>query len=202
MKPASKTGRPVLPPQQAVPAASPVILETQGYQIRSLRPHDASEKLSSWLADPDMMWGLNIPARDWPIEKQQAFILSFDNRKRYLIGIFAKVGGTLIGFYILEVNLTHRTAHISVGIGDRDYWGKNVLAETTPALLDCLFKTRGIEKVVARIIPTNRRILFGFMNSKRFFFEGRLIGELLTPNGERTDVLSFAALKDRPAAAR
>ncbi len=55
---------------------------------------------------------------------------------------------------------------------------------------------------MARIIFPNRRILFGFMNSKRFFFEGRLIGELLMPNGERTDVLSFAALKDRADTAR
>ncbi len=90
MKLASKTGRPVPSVQRPVPAASPVILESHGFHIRSLRPHDASEKLSSWLADPDMMWGLNIPGRDWPIEKQQAFILSFDNRKRYLIGIFCK----------------------------------------------------------------------------------------------------------------
>jgi RimJ/RimL family protein N-acetyltransferase len=202
LAPAAKT-QPALPPWPPFPLGPepgpPVNVETPGYRVRSLRPSDASTTVQGWLADPALLWGLNLTMTDWPVEKIQRFIASFDNRTRYLIGILAKPTLTLIGFYTIDINLSHRIAHLSVGIGDRTFWGKNVLLETTPALIDHLFEARSIEKVSARIIPANKRILFNFMNSKRFFFEGKLIGELRAPNGERQDVLSFAALKGRTA---
>lgn len=189
--PGLNLGGPSVRPQ----VGAPVILETPGYQIRSLRPHDGTATFLGWLADPDLMWGLNIDTSEWSIDTLQNFILSFDNRQRYLIGIFCKVSRAMIGFYRLDVSLPHRIAHFAVGIGDRAYWGRNVLVETTPALLDHLFAVRAIEKVAVRILPSNRRILFNFMNSRRFFYEGRLTSEVRDLAGARHDVLCFAALK-------
>jgi hypothetical protein len=39
----------------------PVQLVTNGYSLRTLMPADADERMLAWLADPQMLRGLNLP---------------------------------------------------------------------------------------------------------------------------------------------
>ena len=102
---------------------------------------------------------MNVSPLAWSIPELQAFIATFDNNTKFLVGIRAKPSSTLVGFYTVSVNRRHRTAQFTAAIGDKACWGKGVLAETTRALVDHMFKTRGVEKMVARVVATNKRII-------------------------------------------
>ena len=183
------------------PPSPPIVLETENYRMRSLRATDAGPSLREWLKDRDMIEGLNIASIDWTADRLQKFILSFDNKRKYIVGIFDKSNDLLIGFYTIDVNAMHNTAQMTAGIGNKEYWGKNIFGETARPLLGHLFGQRNIDKVTARVISSNRRMFFNFMNSKRFYLEARLREEILSPAGKRLDVFSFAALRSSETAA-
>jgi len=179
------------------PLAPPVILETENYRVRSLRPTDVGSSLQQWLKDKDVLAGLNIPQVEWSAERLQKFIASFDNRTKYIIGIFDISNSNIIGFYTVDVNHKHKTAQLTAAIGDKSEWGKNILVETAIPLVDHFFDKREVEKITARIISTNKRVFFNFMNSDLFHLEARLQEEILSPAGARLDVFQFAAFKSR-----
>ena len=183
------------------PPSPPIVIETENYRMRSLRATDAGPSLREWLKDSDMIEGLNIAAIDWTADRLQNFILSFDNKRKYMVGIFDKSNDLLIGFYTIDVNALHNTAQMTAGIGNKEYWGRNIFAETAKPLIGHLFAQRNVDKVTARVISSNRRMFFNFMNSKRFYLEARLREEILSPSGKRLDVFSFAALKSSEVAA-
>ncbi len=186
--------------QSAMPLSPPIVIETENYRVRSLRATDASQSLREWLKDKDMVEGLNIAVIDWTADRLQKFIMSFDNKRKYIVGIFEKQNEELVGFYTIDVNALHKTAQIAAGIGNREYWGKNVFSETAKPLIGHLFERRDVDKVTGRVISSNRRMFFNFMNSKRFYLEARLREEILSPAGKRLDVFSFAALKSSETA--
>lgn len=198
-------------PRQPTPAALspgvarvwPVRLKTPGgYALRSLVAADAGAPFIDWLGDAEILAGLNIPRIDWTVDVLRRFIGSFDGISRHLIGIFADDDPTLlIGFYVVEVNLQHRAAQITTAVGDPRYLGRNVLQDTTPTLVSHFFDKRNVEKIGARILARNRRILFHLMNSPLFAFECVLRQEVLSPKGSREDLLLFAAFKN-PAPSR
>lgn len=183
-------------PQSKGFAAAPVHIETNGYLLRSLTPDDVSQRFLGWLNDLDMLRGLNLPPLNFTLEQLAAFIGSFDNYHNYFIGIFDKSNNMLVGFYTLDVNRTHKVAIITTGIGEPDYIGKNVLWLTNDALLDHFYTYRDVDKISARILAKNRRMLFNFVNNTRFAFEAKLKRECLSPDGERVDLLVFASFKN------
>lgn len=174
---------------------APINIETENYQLRSLHPSDASSCFQEWLRDDELMGGLNLSPVTWSLQQVQSFIGSFDNRRKYIIGIVSRPTSELIGFYTIDVNQKHRMGQITVGIGDKRYLGKGVLAETAPALVDEFFMHRNLEKMNARVLARNTRMLFNFVHSKRFQLEGRLRKESLAPDGKRLDILTFGCLK-------
>lgn len=184
------------PFQASVPQhGRPILVESDNYLLRSLRATDAGAPFIDWLSDDDILRGLNLPPRQWTPETLRQFIASFDNITRHLIGIFDLHTKQLIGFYTLDVNLVHRTSQITAAIGDKAYIGKNVLYEATPVFVRYLFEKRNVDKVSARILSTNRRVLFNFMIPDVFVFEARLKQEVIAPGGKRADLLVFSAFK-------
>lgn len=197
--PSSPIGSPFqagLQPQQIHPVGKRVKVETEHYTLSSLEPADATPLLQGWLRDESILDGMNLSPLNWSIPEIQAFIRTFDNNGSFIVGIRAKPASTLIGFHTVSVNRRHRTAQFTAAVGDKSYWGKGVLAETTRALVDHMFTARGVEKMYARVLAKNRRIVFNFANSSMFQLEGTLRQEILAPNGERHDILTFACLKN------
>ena len=73
-------------------------LELDQYYLRTLRHTDASLEFTRWMSDPDVVAGMNIPKLNMSVEDLSKFIGTFDNQKKYLVGIFAKPDMQLIGF--------------------------------------------------------------------------------------------------------
>lgn len=183
-------------PPSASAAAAPIHIETNGFLLRSLTPTDVNDRFLRWLNDADMLRGLNLPALNFTQEQLAAFIASFNNYHNYFVGIFDKTNSVLLGFYTLDVNRTHKVGIITTGIGEPEYLGKNVLWLTIDALLDHFYTYRDVEKISARILAKNKRMLFNFVNNTRFVFEAKLKRECLSPDGERVDLLVFASFKN------
>jgi len=126
----------------APPKGRPILLETERFALRSLKPSDASERWQNWAKDPEVMGPLNARTREMSREYLANYASSFDNNNRYLIGIFEKAKGLHIGFFIVEVDHAHRVATFNVVVGDKTWWGKAVVNEARAALLRVLRQTR------------------------------------------------------------
>jgi len=185
------------PPRTAGPAIAPpapVQIETHGFVLRSLVPGDVTARFVQWINAPAMRAGLNLPPLGLDAAQLQRFIGTFDGRHNHLIGIFEK--GLLIGFYTIDVNLTHKVGAITAGIGEIGYERRRVYWYTIDALLDHFFVYRDLDKIVARVLASNRAMLFNFVDNSRFFFEAKLRQECIGQDGERQDVLVFAAFRE------
>lgn len=181
---------------QFKPKGIPVHIETNGFKLRSLTPSDVTPHFLNWLNDPGFMAGLNLASIQFSHESLIQFINSFNNFTNYIIGIF-DAHHVLIGFYTLDVNRLHKTGNITTGIGESAYEGKGVLWATIDALLDHFFTYCDIDKITARVLANNRRMLFNFLGNPRFVFEAKLYKECIEIGGDRIDLLLFSTFKDQ-----
>jgi RimJ/RimL family protein N-acetyltransferase len=173
----------------------PVLLRTERFALRSLKPIDASERWVKWLKDPEVMGPLNAPLRQSTTQELRAHIATADNNERYLIGIFDLATQVQIGFFMIEVEPFHRRATFNVVIGEKSWWGKNVVNETRAALLDEFFNGRDIDKAVGMPLARNFPAIFNY-KAQDWQHEGTLRGHCLSvTDGSRLDQLQFGISK-------
>ncbi|WP_157019366.1 GNAT family N-acetyltransferase [Mesorhizobium xinjiangense] len=174
----------------------PIFLEIHGFVLRSLVPDDVTPRVLEWLSDAEMMRGLNLGGLNFTIEQLRNFVARFDNRTHYFIGVFDQSNGLLVGFYTMDVGLAHKIGQITTGVGEPSYDGKRTLWATIDALLDHFYAEREVEKISARVLANNYRMLFLFKENSRFVLEGCLRQECLSPSGGRLDILVFSSFKN------
>ena len=160
----------------------PVNIETARFSVRSLTTRDASGVFRQWISNPTVMAALNMPARRLSQADLERFIASYDDKVRYLVGIFKRGSGDIIGAFMLDVTPAHALVKASGFIGDRNWWGKTVFEEVGTGLFDEFFKNRGIEKATAQVWEKNfaalvplRRLGFqveGFLRNEIRAFDG------------------------------
>ena len=176
--------------------ASPVQLETSRYVVRTLSREDSPEPFQKWARDPAIMEPLNLPARELGAEQVRAYFASFDNRRKYLFGIFSKAEDRQIGFWIVEVNPVHATANWHLAIGERSHWGRAAPLEIGIALIDWLFGERGVEKLSATVPANNRRVR-SLYEGVGWPLEAVLKGELKAASGKgRIDECRYGLLRE------
>ncbi len=173
-------------------------LELDQYYLRTLRHADASLEFTRWMNDPDVVAGMNIPKLNMSVEDLSKFIGTFDNLKKYLVGIFVKPDMQLIGFYQIDVDLRHRRGVITAVVGNRQWWGKGVFRNSARPMVDAFFATRDIDKMTLRVTSRNKKVLYSLMTSS-FKYEGCLKEEVLAPDGQRLDIHVFGRLKEKKA---
>lgn len=176
--------------------SSPVYIETNNFVLRSLVEQDVNDRFLTWLNSKDMMEGLNLSGLQFTIDTLKKFVSGFDNFKHYFIGIFDRSTSVLVGFYTIDTDHKHRVGYLSAGgIGEAGYSPKKVFWATIDALLDYFYLYRGMEKMVARILRKNVRMLFCFVNNPRFEFEALLKKDCRSATGERLDIVIFSSFK-------
>lgn len=132
-----------------------VNIETDRFKVRSMTARDVSGIFRAWASNPELMGALNMPARHLSPNDLTRFISGYDDKNRYLVGIFEKKSGSLIGLFMLDVNIVHALAKAAGFIGDRNWRGKSVFEEVGSALFDEFFKERGLEKATAQVWEKN-----------------------------------------------
>lgn len=170
-------------------------LESERFWMRTLTSEDVSEKYLAWLADDETLQWLNARYRENNEANVQAYVEQFDNINSFHLGIFVKNQELHIGNFSISIDPLHDTAHVSVLVGDRDWWGKGVVLEARSVILDWLFEERDIYKVWSLPFVRNAPAIFNYKR-QGFVVEGILKGHKKTETGERLDVASVAIYRD------
>lgn len=130
--------------------------------MRPLTPRDASEAWGSWLADAETAALLNAPCRQLSREELIEYIGRFDNRERWLAGIFHKPTGKHIGIFTAFASVNGRTVLWNILIGEKGYrglWGLREIKEIRIAVARYFFFKKGFEAAVASVVAHNRPMI-------------------------------------------
>ena len=185
-----------------LPRGKPVVLQTARFELRSMKPSDASERWLGWARDPEVMAPINSPVRQMTRDDLAGYIAGSDNINRYLIGVFDKTSRVQIGFFMIEVDSAHRVATFNVIIGEKAWWGKGVVNEARAALLDHFFDERRIEKACGQPLARNFPAVFNY-KAQGWRHEGTLRGQRLSvSDGSRLDQYQFGLLRSEWRASR
>ena len=177
-------------------AAPQISVETDRFLVRTLRRSDASERYLSWIRNADLMTPLNMPARELTMSELQAHISSFDNRTRYLVGMFDRETKVHFGIVLIDVVPQHLLAKLQYLIGDAEYRGIGALRECATGLISHLFSARSIEKVAAQVTVGNDASMAS-LKALGFRVEGEMKGEIKSfRDGSRLDQIFFGLLRD------
>jgi RimJ/RimL family protein N-acetyltransferase len=121
-----------------------------------MKTDDASDRLSSWLSDSGAMDTLNLRTTRLNKSELAAYIKSFDQWSRWLLGVFEKQGGLQIGIIRTDIDYVASRCHVNMLIGEADYRNKGVTADVIVAGLDYVFETVGLTRMTASTLARNQ----------------------------------------------
>jgi [ribosomal protein S5]-alanine N-acetyltransferase len=185
------------PRRRGTPATRPgVPIDTPRFYLRALQPTDASERWLSWARDPEVMDPLNSPEREMTILGLQRYIARHDQVTHLMLGIFDRKNDRHIGFFEIDIDERHKLASFNVVIGDKAYWGQRVVLETRAALLDYVFRKRGIEKAIGMPLARNFPAIFNY-RAQGWRLEGVFKAHRESCKGDgRLDQLQFGLTRE------
>ena len=161
--------------------------------LRPLLEKDFNETYLGWLNDPEVNRYLEVRFIKSTIKNTRKFVRSFDNKDKFIFGIYTLNKKQHIGNIALYTN-NHNIAHFGYLIGEKDYWGTRAAVEAVTLLLDFAFNKLNIRKVWGGVYLNNISSIF---NCKKLGFvqEGRL-RKHYTDHGNPTDSLIFGILRE------
>ena len=182
---------------------TPVELPAGRFLLRSMRREDVTQRYVDWLRDPTVMGGMNTPLADITLDVAgQRVARRYDDATRFEWGIFDRQrDGLLIGFVDLTYKANNRVVAMTTIIGDRDYWGKNILLALADTAMEFIFETLGAEKITGEAMARNHPTVF-INKAMGLTVEAVLRGEWRMADGSRADVLVFGMLREDWRAAR
>jgi len=177
-------------------AGTPVLLSTNSFVLSSLGASHVTPELLAWFNRKELLDGLNLPIKQFTLESLRSMLATFDNINHFLIGIYSPTN-QLLGFYAIDINHLHKTGNITAGIGaNTGYTGRKIFWSTIDALLGYFFQQKGLDKMIARVLANNIRMLSCLIGSPDFALEACLHKECIGVDGKRVDLLIFSAFKD------
>jgi RimJ/RimL family protein N-acetyltransferase len=181
----------------------PARLETERFIVRSMGPNDATDNYMKWIADPDLMRNLNTAPMIKTREEEMARLKSYDNSSNFQFGAFVKPDNLLIGFFQVRIDRHHKLAEVSVVIGNREWWGRDVVIEARGAILNFLFDRLKLEKIWGMPQARNFAAVANY-RKQGFRLEGILRGhnESAYDRTKRLDFAVFSLLRSEWLAQR
>lgn len=172
----------------------PVNLETERFILRSVRPWWLAFQTRPWTDDPDIMIPLNHKAGGWSLWQWRRTMVHANNRRKFLIGIFAKDTGQLIGYETLHID-RNSIASFSVVIGDKAWWGRRAVVEVRERLIRFFFEEAGCSKIWGTPNARNYPAVFNY-NRLGFTQEGIMRQHMRGMRDEAlSDLIVFGMLR-------
>lgn len=174
----------------------PARLETERFVVRSMTGNDLTDSYMKWIADPELMRNLNTLPMHKTREEESQRMKAYDNSNNFQFGAFTRQDNKLIGFFQVRIDRPHKLAEISVVIGDREWWGRNVVLEARGAIIDFLFDRLKLEKIWGMPQVRNFAAVANY-RKQGFRLEGVLRGhnESAYDKGKRLDFAVFSLLR-------
>lgn len=177
-------------------------LLTKRFRLTPVTPDKVSDNWIRWTGDAVLMSQLNARAAKLSRADLQRYVASAWQRKRTILGIYARANGDHIGIYETSIDPRNANVTLDVLIDQQRYDLSNVLSETDPVLLDFLATERRLEKAVALIVETYVPAIRHF-EATGWLKEGLLRQEYPAVAGNRRlDVVQFGRLLNGARAAK
>jgi RimJ/RimL family protein N-acetyltransferase len=136
-----------------------VRLDCGAYLLRTITTEDVTDRWAGWMEDAQASEMLNAPRKAMTKDDLVAYIKSFDQRTRILIGIFEKSSGLLLGFLRNDVNFETGQFLVSMIIGEPEYRNSGVTNAVTVPFRDYFFETLGMNAMLATALAHNKPII-------------------------------------------
>jgi RimJ/RimL family protein N-acetyltransferase len=181
---------------QNIPCAAPIKITTQRFELRSLKVADITPHWIAWLNDPDILAPLNAHPCNHTVQSLASQLTGYYNWEHYHIGIFDLETKMHIGIHEMNLNRHERLLQTNVLLGDKRWWGKDVVLETRGALLDYFFFEQNIEKAYGMPLARNFPMIFNYKA------QGWTLDEIMPDNlvsistGETLDQYRFIMLRE------
>ena len=160
------------------------------YFLETLLSKDVTERYVQWVNDHEVNRFLEVRFSQLDKESTKNYVMSFDNKTKFLFGIYTCKENIHIGNASLNINANHNIAEFGYFVGDKRYWGENAALEACYLLFEFGFNKIGLRKIWGGAYLTNVSSIF---NHKKMGFtqEGRL-REHYIDGDTATDVLLFS----------
>lgn len=161
-------------------------------------PDRAGELLAKWYRDTEFVRYYDFPAaRPWNAQKAQDKFrkqAAEDNPNDVQFHIETLRDPQVIGECELEKNAgQHGEAFVSIGLGDRAYWGKGYGSDAIQCLLRFAFLEWNLHRIALSAFSYNPRAIRAY-EKVGFINEGRVRGHLKR-GGERHDSVYLGILR-------
>ena len=172
---------------------TPLILETPRFILKSIDPKNFPEDIVKWYADPDVMLHMSDNAN---LNRSQLTRLfsTFNNKNKIALLAFDKKNDVPIGIFRVFINPQNARAETSVLIGNKDYWGDNVVIEARTRIQDFLFSAMKLNKICGYVRARNFPALFNYTRLG-FSKEGITKQQVRARDGTFEDVIVFGLLR-------
>ncbi len=174
---------------------SPVVLSTSEYCLKSFTPSDVDERYVGWWRDGQVMAGFPSPVSKLSLEQHRKRIANqFNNRDKFHLAIIDREKDLCIGFVAILVTAFHGVASVNIVVGEKSYWGRNVLPAIGDALKEFIFETLDAAKISAHVVARNLPMVSS-CKAVDLTVEGILKDEWRTADGKRADLVVFGLLR-------
>lgn len=178
----------------------PAVLETERFHLETMRALSFSRVSLPWTEDPEIMNAISLPAGGWTLRRWWSRMRRYRHKKTVALVIWTKDGREPIGFQFATITGTNG-ATIGVVIGDRKWWGRDVVIETRRAFIDYLFEDIGVNRVSGFPSVRNFPSVYNYQRLG-FKLEGTLRRYMGDGQGGLTDCFVFGLLREEWEAQR
>ncbi|MBO6827903.1 MAG: GNAT family N-acetyltransferase [Sneathiella sp.] len=169
-------------------------LKTENYDVRTITDDLVTDVMVGWYADTEIMRFMNDPMNLNTSQLKAAF-QRYDGRKDIALLIIDKKTGDHIGIFRVHIEPYQRQANSSVLIGNKEYWGKQVVLEVRQHLINQMFKSGQIHKIVGNVRGRNFPAHFNY-TKQGFQKEGVRRQHYRNRDGEFEDIVEFGLLRE------
>ena len=167
-------------------------LRTERFVLRALTPDDVGQTYVDWLNDPEINRYLEVKVPQ-TIESVRAYVAGHDLQRGVLFGIF-DADGRHIGNVSLIIEAKHELGIVGVMIGERDYWGQNVVQEARKAVIDYAFGELELFKLSGGCKSSNRPAVYNYQR-QGWTLDGIRKAHNVDRTGKRVDIVYFGKFR-------
>ena len=125
------------------------------------------------MKDPDVNKYLEARFESWPIKKLKEYVRRVKSDPNCIfMAIVLKEDNMHIGNLKLVIDRNHKYADVSIFIGEKAYWGKNIAPEALSSVVRYSFKKLKLHKLIAETYEVNKGSINAFKKAG-FIIEGR-----------------------------
>jgi len=173
---------------------APLTLETEKYVLRSIVPGHIPGEMVSWFSDRETMKYMNDPM-DLDNTQLSKFFSRYNNSTRIALLIYDRQNNKPIGIFRIYLEPKNELAYTSIMIGDKEYWGANVVIEVRERIVLFLFSALRMNKICGNVRSRNLPALFNY-SRQHFQKEGIRKQQIRNHEGNLEDVVEFALFKE------